>query len=598
MSAVDESGTASPIVSRVSPERTARHSELELGDILVRTTRLEPDQLAAARLRQRESNERLGDVLVEEGLLSPDEVLSGVAEQLRLEVRQSISPDEVDESLVQRVPISFAKLHRILTLSFDEERQILHIVAADPLETAPIDDLRILFGGADVELSVASERTIVSAINQSYDRGSASTDLLAEAAEDDLDALADEALHEPQDLLEATDDAPIIRLVNSLLQHAVKERASDIHIEPFEKEIRVRFRIDDVLYEPMRPLPRRLQASVASRIKIMGNLDIAEKRLPQDGRIRLKIAGRDYDVRLSTVPVAFGERLVLRLLPDTQALLDLEKIGFGETQRRALDRIIHRPNGIFLVTGPTGSGKTTTLHACLHEINDNQKNIITIEEPVEITQEGIGQIEVNPKIDLTFATGLRAILRQDPNVVLVGEIRDKETADIAIQASLTGHLVLSTLHTNDAASALTRLVDMGVEPFLVGSSLVAVLAQRLVRVLCLECREGYTASDEELREMGVRPPGRPVTLYRAQSCPACAHTGYRGRLGIFELMIVDDEIRTLLSSNADSKSIKRQAVSKGMGTMRGDGARKVLRGVTSIAELLRATEEEGSIEQI
>jgi len=580
------------------PPRASRHSELELGDILLRTTRLEPEQLERARARQRESHERLGDVLVEEGLLNPDEVLAGVAEQLRLDVRQTLSADEVDEGLVQRVPIAFAKQHRILPLSYDEERQIVHIVAADALDTGPIDDLRILFGGADVDLALASERVIVSAINQAYDRGGASTDMLAEAAEDDLDALADEALHEPQDLLEATDDAPIIRLVNSLLQHAVKERASDIHIEPFEKEIRVRFRIDDVLYEPMRPLPRRLQASIASRIKIMGNLDIAEKRLPQDGRIRLKIAGRDYDVRLSTVPVAFGERLVMRLLPDTQALLDLEKIGFNETQRRALARIIHRPNGIFLVTGPTGSGKTTTLHACLHEINDTDKNIITIEEPVEITQEGIGQIEVNPKIELTFATGLRAILRQDPNVVLVGEIRDKETADIAIQASLTGHLVLSTLHTNDAASALTRLVDQGVEPFLVGSSLVAVLAQRLVRVLCPECREGYSASDDELREMGVRPPGRPVTLYRAAGCPACANTGYQGRLGIFELMIVDDDIRQLLSTNADSKTIKKMAVSKGMATLRSDGTRKVLSGVTSIAELLRATEEEGSIDQI
>ena len=584
--------------SHVPGAYSASRGDLELGDILLRTTRLSAEQLELARNRQQESHQRLGDVLVEDGLISPDDLLRAIAEQLRLDVLQNLSPDEVDEALIQRVPIAFAKQHRILPLSLDEDLQILRIVAADPLETAPIDDLRILFGGADVELSLAPERLIVSAINQAYDRGGASTDLLAEAAEDDLDALADEALHEPQDLLEATDDAPIIRLVNSLLQHAVKERASDIHIEPFEKEIRVRFRIDDVLYEPMRPLPRRLQASIASRIKIMGNLDIAEKRLPQDGRIRLKIAGRDYDVRLSTLPVAFGERLVMRLLPDTQALLNLEKIGFNPSQQKALGRIIHRPNGIFLVTGPTGSGKTTTLHACLHEINDTSKNIITIEEPVEITQEGIGQIEVNPKVQLTFATGLRAILRQDPNVVLVGEIRDKETADIAIQASLTGHLVLSTLHTNDAASALTRLVDMGVEPFLVGSSLVAVLAQRLVRVLCPHCREPYIASPEELEEMGVQSSEQPITLHRAAGCSECANTGYQGRLGIFELMVIDDEIRALLSSNTDSKTIKRQAVSKGMVTLRGDGTRKVLEGVTSLAELLRATEEEGSIDQI
>ncbi|MBW2229646.1 MAG: type II secretion system ATPase GspE [Deltaproteobacteria bacterium] len=530
-------------------------------------------------------------------MLDADEIMHGIARQLGLEVRQSISPEEVDEDLLRKVPISFAKQHRLLPLGRTAEGE-LRVVAADALATEPLDDLRLLFDGADILLELASERVIVNAINEVYDRGATSTDQLAEAAEDDLDALADEASLEPQDLLEATDDAPIIRLVNSLLQHAVKERASDIHIEPFEKEVRVRFRIDDVLYEPMKPLPRALQASIASRIKIMGNLDIAEKRLPQDGRIRLKIAGRDYDVRLSTLPVAFGERLVLRLLPDSQALLDLEKIGFSETQMAVLQRIIRRPNGIFLVTGPTGSGKTTTLHACLAEVNHTDKNIITIEEPVEITQEGIGQIEVNPKINLSFATGLRAILRQDPNVVLVGEIRDKETADIAIQASLTGHLVLSTLHTNDSASAITRLVDMGVEPFLVGSSLVAVLAQRLVRILCLECREAYTASSEELREMGVRPPDHPVTIYRGRGCPECAHTGYHGRLGIFEIMVVDDDIRAMVSTNVDSKTIKKMAVSKGMGTLRADGARKVLRGITSLAELMRATEEEGSIDQI
>lgn len=582
----------------VSEGSTSTSGDLELGQILLRTTRLSPDQLAVARSRQDERAERLSEVLVEEGMLNQDEVLHGLAEQFGLSVQQTLTADDVDEELIQRVPIGFAKQHRIIPTSIDESRGLIHVVAADPLDPGPIDDLRILFEGADVELKLASESMILSAINQAYDRGGVSTDQLAEEANDDLDALADRASHEPQDLLEATDDAPIIKLVNSLLQHAVKERASDIHIEPFEGEIRIRFRIDDVLYEPMKPLPRSLQASIASRIKIMGGLDIAEKRLPQDGRIRLKIAGRDYDVRLSTLPVAFGERLVLRLLPDTQALLDLAKIGFGEEMIRILGRIIRRPNGIFLVTGPTGSGKTTTLHACLAEINDSEKNIITIEEPVEITQEGIGQIEVNPKVNLTFATGLRAILRQDPNVVLVGEIRDKETADIAIQASLTGHLVLSTLHTNDAASAITRLVDQGVEPFLVGSSLVAVLAQRLVRILCVECREAYTATEDELIELGIQPSAQPVTLYRAKACNACVHTGYRGRMGIFELMVVDDSIRGMVSQNIDAKSIKKQAVQQGMGTLRADGARKVLKGITSLAELMRATEEEGTVEQI
>ncbi len=576
----------------------AHRGQLDLGEVLLQTSRLEPEQLAQARIRQQDSQARLGDVLVEDGLLSSEEVLAGIAEQLGLEFRTSIDTAAIEEDLTQRVPISFAKQHGVLPLSCETDTGVLRVATADPHDTDPLDDLRILFGAHDVEAVLSTQASVISAINEVYDRGSTSTGQLAEEATDDLDALADEASHEPQDLLEATDDAPIIRLVNSLLQHAVKERASDIHIEPFEKEIRVRFRIDDVLYEPMKALPRTLQASIASRIKIMGNLDIAEKRLPQDGRIRLKIAGRDYDVRLSTVPVAFGERLVLRLLPDSQDLLDLEKIGFNAEQSRVLERIIRRPNGIFLVTGPTGSGKTTTLHACLSEINDIDKNIITIEEPVEITQKGIGQIEVNPKINLSFATGLRAVLRQDPNVVLVGEIRDKETADIAIQASLTGHLVLSTLHTNDAASAITRLVDMGVEPFLVGSSLVGVLAQRLVRILCIECREPYAASPEELSEAGLEAQEGPVTLYRGRGCSACAHTGYKGRIGIFELMLVEDSIRAMVSKNVDAKTIKKQAVARGMGTLRLDGSRKVLQGVTSVAELLRATEDEGSIDQI
>jgi general secretion pathway protein E len=570
---------------------------IELGEMLVRTTRLEPEQLEQARQRQQANGERLADILIEEGWLNPDEVLGALAHQLGLPVRDAIEPEEVDEALRERIPIGFAKRHRLLPLRRAESGEVL-VVAADPLATEPLDDLRLLFDGAEIALELASDQLILNLINLVYDRGPGATDQLAEEATDDLDTLASEISQEPQDLLEATDDAPIIRLVNSMLQHAVKERASDIHIEPFEREIRTRFRIDDVLYEPMKPLPRALQASIASRIKIMGGLDIAEKRLPQDGRIRLKIAGRDYDVRLSTIPVAFGERLVLRLLPSSQELLDLATIGFGETQLQSIERLVRRPNGIVLVTGPTGSGKTTTLHAALARINDRDKNIITVEDPVEIQQPGISQIEVNPKIGLSFAAGLRSILRQDPNVVLVGEIRDLETAEIAIQASLTGHLVLSTLHTNDAASAVTRLVDMGVEPFLVGSSLAAALAQRLVRVLCTHCREAYEAGDEELREIGVRPPGRPVRVYRARGCPVCNQTGYRGRIGIFELMMVDDDIRALVSKSVDSKTIKQQAVSKGMGTLRADGARKALRGVTSVAEVIRATEEESAVAQI
>ncbi len=533
--------------------------------ILLASTGLTPEQLDAARDEQAEKGGRVVDHLLSAGHVSSDELLAAWSRQLDLVVRPQIRAEDVDDELIEKIPIAFAKNHGILPLRRDADG-IVYIATSNPMQTDPLDDLRLLLEGAEIQLELANPRTILGAINEAYDRGPGSTDALAEDAAGDLDFLTSEFSSEPEDLLDAADDAPIIKLVNSLLQHAVKERASDVHLEPSESEIRVRFRIDDVLYEPIKPLPSALHASIVSRIKIMGGLNIAEKRLLQDGRIRLKIAGRDYDVRLSTLPITYGERVVMRLLPRTQEMLDLEKIGFGKEQLRALNRLIARPNGIILVTGPTGSGKTTTLYGALSRINATDKNIITIEDPVEIQLKGIGQIEVNPKVGLTFAAGLRAVLRQDPNVILVGEIRDVETAETAIQASPTCHLVFSTLHTNDAPSAITRLVDMGVEPFLVGSSLVAVLAQRLVRVLCTECREAYVASDEELRESGVKPPRREVTLYRAQGCASCNHTGYYGRMGIFELMLIDDDIRALVSQNVDSKTIKHKATQKGMHT--------------------------------
>jgi general secretion pathway protein E len=580
----------------VSPAHEAAHG-LELGTILLGTTKLTEEQLDEVRKHQAENGGRLTDHLVSEGYVSADEVLDALSRQLDLQVLPRISAQDIDEELIERVPISFAKAHCILPLQ-KEALGGIRVAVTNPLNTAPLDDLRLLFNGAEVHLSLANQRTILGAINEVYDRGATATDVLAEDAAEDLDTLASEISQEPQDLLEAADDSPIIKLVNSLLQHAVKERASDIHLEPFETELRVRFRIDDVLYEPIKPLPRSLQASIVSRIKIMGELNIAERRLPQDGRIRLKIAGRDYDVRLSTLPVTHGERVVMRLLPRTQEMTDLERIGFGKEQLEVIQKLITRPNGIILVTGPTGSGKTTTLYAALSRINTTDKNIVTIEDPVEIQLRGVGQIEVNPRIGLSFADGLRSILRQDPNVILIGEIRDLETAEIAIQASLTGHLVFATLHTNDAPSAITRLVDMGVEPFLVASSLVAVLAQRLVRVLCLDCRESYAAGAEELREIGLRPPDRPVRVFRAKGCAGCNYTGYYGRVGIFELMLVDDDIRGLVSQNIDSKTIKQTATRKGMRTLRADGALKALQGITSVAEVLRATEDEGNVLQI
>jgi len=570
----------------------------DLADPLLRAGRVTPEQLEAARTRQAETGRRLLDVLVEQGALTEDERLELLAEQLDLPLLAEVSADAVDETLIEQVPITFAKGHGLLPLGRTPDGTV-RVAVSDPFDTAPLDDLRLLFGGEDVAVELATRSRIEAAINQVYDRGPGSAAELAEEAAEDLDRLADEISHQvPQDLIESADEAPIIRLVNSLLQQAVKERASDIHLEPFEREIRVRFRVDDIMYEPVKPLPRALQSSITSRIKIMGGLNIAEKRLPQDGRIRLKIAGRDYDVRLSTVPIGHGERVVMRLLPRTTEMLDLERLGFNTQQLAVWEKLIARPNGIILVTGPTGSGKTTTLYGALTRINTPDLNIITIEDPVEIQLPGVSQIEVQPKIGLTFASGLRSVLRQDPDVVLVGEIRDLETAEIAIQASLTGHLVFSTLHTNDAPSAITRLVDMGVEPYLVASSLVAVLAQRLVRVLCADCKERWMPTPEQLAEIGLRPADAPEGVFRPVGCARCGHTGYRGRIGIFELMLIDDALRALVTQNTDAKTIKRQAMNEGMRTLRGDGAQRVLAGFTSIAEVLRATEDEGVVAQI
>jgi general secretion pathway protein E len=575
---------------------SSNFGQLRLRDVLLRTTRLSAPQLEEAVRRQEAEGGRLADRIVELGYLDEEEVLQALGTQLDLPVRRELHADDVDLELLERLPIAFAKANFVLPLRRTQEGT-LRVATASPLDTTVFDDLRLLFDVDEVVTELVPRRAILSLINQVYDRGVGSIDGIVEEASVDFAALASEISAEPQDLLEAQDDAPIIRLVDSLFQQAVKERASDIHVEPFEKEIRVRFRSDNLLYEPVSALPKALLPSIVSRVKILSGLDIAEKRVPQDGRIRLKIAGKDYDVRVSSVPVAHGERLVLRLLPRTTEMLDLQRLGFGERQLVVWEKLIARPNGIILVTGPTGSGKTTTLYGALARLNRTDQNIITIDDPVEIQLPGVGQIEVNNKVGLTFARALRSVLRQDPNVVLVGEIRDLETAEIAIQASLTGHLVFSTLHTNDAPSAITRLVDMGVEPYLVASSLIAVLAQRLVRVLCPECREPYTPTAAELAELGLRAK-EPVRAHRPKGCHRCHHTGYFGRVGIFELMVLDDELRSLIVQNTDSKSIKRLAVTRGMHTLRQDGARKVLLGTTSIEEIVRATEEEGVVAQI
>jgi general secretion pathway protein E len=398
-----------------------------------------------------------------------------------------------------------------------------------------------------------------------------------------------QALPETEDLLESEDDAPIIRLINALLTEAVKENASDIHIEPFENRLVVRFRVDGVLREVLQP-QRVLAPLLVSRIKVMAKLDIAEKRLPQDGRISLRVAGRAVDVRVSTLPSGHGERVVLRLLDKQAGRLDLNHLGMSVKDQQTMDSVIRKPHGIILVTGPTGSGKTTTLYAALERLNNKRRNIMTVEDPIEYYLDGIGQTQVNTKVEMSFARGLRAILRQDPDVVMVGEIRDLETAEIAVQASLTGHLVFSTLHTNSAVGAVTRLRDMGVEPFLLSSSLVAVLAQRLVRVLCDHCKEAYTASASDCELLGV-DPADPPTLYRAVGCSECNQLGYRGRTGIYELIEIDDEMRTRIHDGDGEQQLETHA-RKHSSSMRHDGWRRVLAGQTTLEEVLRVSRED------
>jgi general secretion pathway protein E len=482
------------------------------------------------------------------------------------------------------LPFPFAKRHGVLVTGWADGRATLLIRADTRL--AAVSEVR-RFVAAPLQVLVVGAAEFDRQLQQTYERESNSTMQMVDGLGEDTDLFrVAQDLPEPSDLLESDDDAPIIRLINALLTAAVKDNASDIHIEPFENRLVVRFRIDGVLREVLQSR-RAVAPLVVSRIKVMSKLDIAEKRLPQDGRFSLRIAGRAVDVRVSTMPSGHGERVVLRLLDKHAGRLELESLGMEPSAQAALDALIHKPHGILLVTGPTGSGKTTTLYAALERINDNTRNIMTVEDPIEYYIDGIGQSQVNTKVDMTFARGLRAILRQDPDVVMVGEIRDLETAEIAVQASLTGHLVLSTLHTNTAVGAVTRLRDMGVEPFLLSSSLIGVLAQRLVRVLDPATKAAYAARDYECRTLGV-DPANPPTLYHPDEAKLVAGTGYRGRTGIYELVAVDDTLRTMIHDGAGEHELERYARTRSPG-IRDDGLRKARLGATTLEEVLRVT---------
>ena len=536
---------------------------------------------------QREKGGRLADILLRNHVVREEDLLDAMSVQYHLPYRAHLRPPDIELALVSRVPIAFAKRYLVLPIRVHDD--VVEVATAEPLNFEPLDDLRILLD-QNVQPVLSTATTILGCINQVYDQ--TASNRAEQAIEDmsmaeDVDASAGE-WSEPLDLLDATDEAPMIRLVNSILYQAARQRASDIHLEPFEQDVLVRYRIDGVLYNNM-TLPRRLYPGLVSRVKIMAGLNIAEKRLPQDGRITIRTAGREVDLRVSVIPTAFGERVVLRLLEKGTRLFSLADLGLSRDRMTVVEQLIRMSHGILLVTGPTGSGKTTTLYTALSQINTSDRNIITIEDPVEYQLTGVGQMQVNAKINMTFANGLRAILRQDPDVIMVGEIRDRETADIAIHASLTGHLVLSTLHTNDAAGAVTRLVDMDVEPFLVSSSVSAVIAQRLVRVLCMDCRQAAAPSREELAKLGLDAQSITGPLYHAAGCDRCMKTGYCGRQGIYEILLIDDDIRSLILAKTDSTQIQKLAIEKGLTTLAHEGARKVAEGVTTVEEVLRVT---------
>jgi len=499
-----------------------------------------------------------------------------------------IMNDTTDPTETQSLPYGFVKKHELLLSECNESHGVI-AYSSTTSSQALLEAQRVL--KIPLEFKRVDKEEFSRLMQIAYEHSSGQAQQMVETLNDDLN-LSDIAQHlpEPEDLLESADEAPIIRLINALLAEAIKENASDIHIEPYEDRLVVRLRIDGVLKEVLQP-QRALAPILVSRIKVMSKLDIAEKRLPQDGRISLRVGGRSVDVRVSTLPSSHGERVVLRLLDKQAGKLDLSHLGMAETELAEIAALIKRPHGIILVTGPTGSGKTTSLYSMLSVLNERSRNIITVEDPIEYYLDGIGQTQVNSKVEMSFARGLRAILRQDPDVVMVGEIRDMETAEIAVQASLTGHLVLSTLHTNTAVGAITRLRDMGVEPFLLSSSLIGTIAQRLVRKLCHSCREPYPASESDLRILCVDPGASPTTLYRAKGCSECNHLGYRGRIGLFEVVAVDEAMRQLIHEGAAEHELEASARATTNG-IKQNAYKQVLNGNTSLDEIIRVTHED------
>ena len=559
--------------------------KLSLGDSLVAEGVITAEQLKKAEEESKRTNQRLNKALVRLGYIAEEDLVMFLSNKLSIP-HIELSNYLIDPKIIELVPEALARKHELIPVLKIGNR--LTCAMADPWNIFALDEIRSKTH-LIIEPAVATEGQIKKALNEYYGAKGSMEDLIKSIDEKKL-GLGDGKEIDLKKLQGIVEEPVVIKLVNMIIMKAVQERASDIHVEPEEDMLKARFRVDGMLHEISAP-PKHLQSAIISRLKIMADLNIAERRVPQDGRFSIKMEGKSIDVRMSCVPTIYGENVVLRLLDASSAVLSLEDIGFSKDTLTKFNKLIHRPHGIILVTGPTGSGKTTTLYASLNKINTVEKNIITVEDPVEYKLPGIRQIQINNKVDLTFANGLRSILRQDPNVIMVGEMRDHETAEIAIQSALTGHLVFSTLHTNDAPGAVTRMIDMGVEPFLVSSSVIAVLAQRLVRTICPECKEKYAPTKEELKDLGIGTSEK-IEFYRGKGCPKCMDTGYRGRIGIYELMIPDEKIRNAVISRSSTDGIRKLALAAKMITLKSDGIRKIKEGLTTVEEVLRVTEED------
>jgi type IV pilus assembly protein PilB len=565
--------------------------ERKLGEILVKDNLISQKDLETALKRQEEDGVSLGHVLVEMGLASEWEIAAALGKQLNVPFI-TLSHYEIDPKVLQSIPEDIVKKYQIVPV--DKTGDSLTVALSDPSNIYLLDELRILTKSQIIPV-ISFESDIIEAIHKYYMKDDNHyEEMLKDITEQQLEVMKEDPdAEEDDDLSINVDDAPVIQLVNLIISEAIKARASDIHVEPLEKSLRLRYRIDGVLQE-MTPPPKKFQNAIISRIKILSEVDIAERRLPQDGRFKVKIQNRPIDFRVSVCPTAFGEKVVMRILDRSQLLLNLTDLGFEADAFKIFDEHIHKPWGMVLVTGPTGSGKSTTLYCALHSINDPKKNVLTIEDPIEYQLKGINQVQAKPEIGLTFAEGLRCFLRQDPDVILVGEVRDLETAEVAIKAALTGHLVLSTLHTNDAPSSITRLINMGVEPFLVTASVNLLAAQRLVRRICENCKDVYKPSQELVQALGITPDPS-VKFYRGFGCDRCHHTGYRGRIAIYEVLPLTDHIRDLILEGISSSQLKRIAIENGMISLRQAGIKKVLDSMTTIEEVLSTTVADESL---